>query len=72
MDTIKGSKSTKRNSTWMKVFRELVINKKGFNGQVMIRTRFFHKDHPEMKSAHFKNTVVETAKLFRDIYDYLK
>lgn len=51
--------------------RELVANKKGFNGQLMIRTRFFHKDYPEMKSAQFKGTILRTVSNFKDIYDFL-
>lgn len=72
MDTVKGIKPVKKNITWLEAIRKLVINKKGFNGQLMIRARFFYNDHPKMKTADFKKTVVEAAKSFKDVYDYLK
>ena len=72
IDTVKGIKPVKRNIMWLDAIRKLVINKKGFNGQLMIRARFFYNDHPKMKTADFKKTVVEAARSFKEVYDYLK
>jgi hypothetical protein len=71
IDTIKGSRHVKANRVWIESLRELLKNKSGYNGQLMIRTRFFYKDDKDIKNPIFKQTVVETAKKFKDIYDYL-
>jgi hypothetical protein len=71
LDTVKGSKKIKRNERWLRVLRELVRNKKGYNGQLMIRTRFFYKKHPEIKTSAFKHTVIEKAREFNEVYNYL-
>jgi hypothetical protein len=71
IDTIKGSRHVKANRVWIESLRELLKNKSGYNGQLMIRTRFFYKDHKDIKNPTFKRTVVETAKKFKDVYDYL-
>ena len=71
-DTVKGIKPVKRNIIWLEAIKDLVINKKGFNGQLMIRSRFFYNDHPKMKTAEFKNIVVEAARSFKDVFEYLK
>ena len=71
LDTVKGSKLVKQYSRWLDAMRELVANKRGFNGQLMIRSRYFYADHPQMRDAKFKDTVVKAARHFKDIYDYL-
>ncbi len=74
LDTLKGANPIKRNPKWLSVMRELVASKGDeyrFNGQFMIRTRFFHKDFPEMKTAAFKKVILNTAYSFKDIYDFL-
>jgi len=72
IDTVKGSKKVKANERWLAVLRELIKNKKGYNGQLMLRTRFFYKDYPEIKTQAFKDTVIKTANSFKDIYNYLQ
>lgn len=71
-DTIKGRKSVKPNKLWLAALRELIQNKKGYNGQLMIRTRFFYKDHADIKTAPFKDKVIKTAHNLKEIYDYLQ
>jgi len=71
-DTIKGSKKVKANQKWLEAIRELIKNKKGYNGQLMLRTRFFYKDYPQIKNSAFKQTIIETAYKFRDVYEYLQ
>ena len=71
LDTVKGSKKVKANQKWLEAIRELIKNKKGYNGQLMLRTRFFYKDYPEIKKAVFKDKIIKTAKDFKEIYDYL-
>ena len=74
LDTLKGANPIKQNPRWLSVIRELVASKGDeyrFNGQFMIRTRFFHKDFPEMKTAAFKKVILDTAYNFKDIYDFL-
>jgi hypothetical protein len=71
LDTVKGSKKVKVNQKWLEAIRELIRNKRGYNGQLMLRTRFFYKDYPEIKTAVFKNKIIKTAYDFRDIYKYL-
>ena len=70
-DTVKGSKKIKQNPRWLSIMRELVANKRGFNGQLMVRTRFFHNDYPGMKKAEFKKAILDTANSFKKIYDFL-
>lgn len=72
LDTIKGRKSVKANKLWLAALRGLIQNKEGYNGQLMIRTRFFYKDHADIKTAAFKDKVIKTAYSLREIYDYLQ
>ena len=37
----------------------------------MVRSRYFYKDDPDMKTAVFKEAVLQTVYNFKDIYDYL-
>lgn len=71
IDTIKGSKKVKANQKWLDAIRELIKNKQGYNGQLMLRTRFFYKDCLDIKTAAFKGKVIETAYKLKDVYDYL-
>ncbi len=71
LDTVRGRKGVKANKRWLEVLRELVKNKKGYNGQLMLRVRYFYKDYSEMQTSAFKNLVVDTAHKFKDIYNYL-
>jgi len=71
LDTIKGNKSVKKYPVWISAIQELVANKKNFNGQLMIRTRYFHKDHPKMKKTEFKSTILQVAQKFHKVYDLL-
>lgn len=71
LDTIKGSKKVKANKKWLEAIRELIKNKKNYNGQLMLRTRFFYKDYPEVKAATFKDKIIKTAYEFRDVYEYI-
>jgi hypothetical protein len=72
LDTIKGRNDTKANPQWLGGLRELVGNKKGYcNCQFMLRTEFFDKDHPEIKTSAFKDKVIKTVYEFKEIYDYL-
>ncbi|MFA7677555.1 MAG: hypothetical protein WCY34_05230 [Candidatus Omnitrophota bacterium] len=71
LDTVKGSQRIKQNSKWLQMMRELVANKRGFNGQFMIRTRYFYKDHPSIKKPEFKKTILDTARSFHEIYNIL-
>lgn len=74
IDTIRKHKNSpvKSYPSWLVAFRELITNKKGFNGQFMMRTRFFYKDHPKVRSADFKDVVLQVAKNFKEIYDFLQ
>jgi len=72
LDTVKGSKKVKANERWLAVLRELIKYKKDYNGQFMLRARFFYNDYPEIKTHAFKNTVIKTANSFKDIYDCLQ
>lgn len=71
IDTVKGSKKVKANQKWLEAIRELIKNKHGYNGQLMLRTRFFYKDFPAIKTEAFKNVVIDTAKDFREAYSFL-
>lgn len=71
LDTIKGKKPVKSNPLWINVMRQLVNNKRRYNGQFMIITRFFYKDHPDMKSFHFKDRIIKVVGYFEDVYNYL-
>lgn len=74
VDTTKSiSKSkVKPNPLWLKALREIIRNKNNYNGQLMIRTRFFYKDHLEdLKRADFKNTVLKTVNDFNELYSFL-
>lgn len=72
IDTIKGSPKIKANKKWLEAMRDLIKNKQGYNGQLMIRTRFFYKDHPDIRTAAFKDKVVKTAYVLRDVFNYLR
>lgn len=58
---------------WLNALREIIRNDDNceYNGQLMIRTRFFYKDHPEAKGADFKNTVLKTINNFNELYSFL-
>ncbi len=72
LDTVKGCKEVKKNKKWLEVLRELVKNKKGYNGQLALYTRFFYEDYPKIKTAAFKNAVIDTAGDFKEIYEFLQ
>ncbi len=72
LDTIEGNKKgeVKKNKEWLSSTRELIINKtKSYNGQFMIRTRFFYKK--EMKTSAFKEDVLKAVRSFKKVYSYL-
>lgn len=69
---MKGCKEVKKNKKWLEVLRELVKNKKGYNGQLALYTRFFYEDYPKIKTAAFKNAVIDTAGDFKEIYEFLQ
>ena len=75
VETIKSiSKSkVKPNPIFLNALREIIRNDKNYkyNGQLMIRTRFFYKDYPKVKRADFKNTVLKTINNFNEIYSFL-
>ena len=75
VDTIKPfSKSkVKLNPIWLDALRKIIRNDddREYNGQLMIRTRFFYKNHPEVKRADFKNTVLKTINDFNELYLFL-
>lgn len=71
IDTIKGSENVKANENWLEALRNLVKSKKGYNGQLMLITRFFYKDDPKIKTMAFKDEIIKTANNFKDIYDFL-
>jgi len=72
LDTVKGSKSVKVNERWLSLLRELIRNKTGYNGQLMVRTRYFYKDHSTIRTAIFKAEVIKTARRFSDVYHFLQ
>lgn len=72
IDTIKGREEVKVNENWLEALRNLVKNKKGYNGQLMLITRFFYKDDPKIKTMAFKDEIIKTANNFKDIYDFLR
>ena len=69
-DTLEGNKAIKPNRLWLSVLRELILHKSGYNGQLMIRTRFFYKDHADIRNAIFKDKIIETARNFKEVYEY--
>lgn len=71
LDTFKGGNNIKVNELWLKSLRNMIINKKGFNGQLMLRTRYFYIKDKNIKKAAFKDEVIRAAEMFKEIYDYL-
>lgn len=75
VDTIKVFSKTKvkLNPVWLKVLRDVVRNDDNYNynGQMMIRTKFFYDEHPEIKKSSFKNEIIKTINDFSDIYQFL-
>ena len=69
-DTLKGNKSIKPNPLWLSVLRELISHKSGYNRQLMLRTRFFYNDHADIRKAIFKDNIIETARNFKEVYEY--
>lgn len=73
-DVVKGNKDsgTKANKAWLDALRSLIRNKRGYNAQLMLRTRFFYRDNQETRTANFKDTVIKTAESFKEIFHYLQ
>lgn len=75
VDTIKVFNKTKvkLNPVWLQVLRDIVRNNDNYdyNGQLMIRTKFFYNDHSEIKKASFKDEIIKTINHFSDIYQFL-
>ncbi len=75
VDTIKyiSKSKVKPNPIFLNALRGIIRNDKNYkyNGQLMIRTRFFYKDHPKVKRADFKNTVLKTINNFNEIYSFM-
>lgn len=74
VDTIKGNSKQRirQNALWYDVIRSLVKNKKHFNGQMMIRARYFYEDFQESKTEKFKETIINGIANFKGIYDFLQ
>jgi hypothetical protein len=74
VDTIKGNNKqhVRGNALWYDVIRNLVRHKTHFNGQMMIRTRYFYKDFSESKTEKFKETALRGIADFKDIYNFLQ
>ena len=75
IDTVKYNDKSrvKLNPLWLNALREIVKNDRDYkyNGQLMIRTRFFYKDHPKIKTSAFREDVLKTLNDFSDIYSFL-
>jgi len=75
VDTIQAKEKgvVKLNPAWLAGLRQIICNEGNYvyNGQLMIRTKFFYKDHPKIKTADFKEKIVKTINSFNDIYQFL-
>lgn len=73
LDTINGNpkKNVKENKALWEGLRSAIARKKGYNGQLMIRTRYFSKDHSEMKDESFKDEIIRATAAFKPLYEFL-
>jgi len=73
LDTINGNreKGVKENKLLWLGLRNVIASKKGYNGQLMIRTRYFSKDHSEMKDESFKDEIIRATAAFKPLYEFL-
>ena len=75
VDTIQAKEKgvVKLNPAWLAGLRQIICNEGNYvyNGQLMIRTKFFYKDHPKIKTADFKEKIVKTINSFNDTYQFL-
>jgi len=73
LDTIHGNpeKNVKENKALWEGLRSTIKRKKDYNGQLMIRTRYFFKDHPEMEDENFKDEIIRATASFKPIYEFL-
>jgi len=73
LDTIHGNpeKNVKENKALWEGLRSAIARKKDYNGQLMIRTRYFFKDHPEMEHESFKDEIIRATASFKPIYEFL-
>jgi len=73
LDTINGNpeKNVKENKALWEGLRSTIKRKKDYNGQLMIRTRYFFKDHPEMERESFKDEIIRATASFKPLYQLL-
>ncbi len=73
LDTINGNpeKNVKENKALWEGLRSAIARKKDYNGQLMIRTRYFFKDHPEMEDENFKDEIIRATSSFKPLYEFL-
>lgn len=73
LDTINGNpeEKVKENKALWECLRSVIARKKDYNGQLMIRTRYFFKDHPEMEDESFKDEIIRATASFKPLYEFL-
>lgn len=73
LDTIYGNreKGVKENKLFWLGLRNVIASKKGYNGQLMIRTRYFSNDHPKMGNENFKDEIIRATSSFKLLYEFL-
>ena len=73
LDTINGNpeEKVKKNKALWEGLRSVIARKKDYNGQLMIRTRYFFKDHPEMENENFKDEIIRATASFKSLYEFL-
>lgn len=57
---------------WFSLGNVMASKPRGYNGQLMIRTRYFFKDHPEMENENFKDEIIHATASFKPLYEFLK
>lgn len=57
---------------WITAIKNAVLDKKGINGQVMFKARFYLKETKGIDKPQFIYTAKDTIKAFKPLYDFLK
>ena len=73
LDTINGNpeENVKKNKALWEGLRNTLARKTSYNGQLMIRTRYFFKEHPEMENENFKDEIIRAITAFKPMYEFL-
>jgi hypothetical protein len=68
----KKSSPVKEFPVWFEAVRSAVLTKKGINGQVMFKCRFFFAETRGMDKPEFIETAQNTITALKPLYEYLK